>query len=99
MNWKNLQVLVTGADGFIGSWIAKELIEQGADVYTIVRDIKKQSNLDVLNLRNKINIIHGDLANFDVCNRVLKEYKIGICFHIAAQAIVGIANESPLSTF
>ena len=99
MNWKNLPVLVTGADGFIGSWIAKELIEQGAEVYTIVRDIKKQSNLDVLNLRNKINIVHGDLANFDVCNRVLKEYKIVICFHIAAQAIVGIANDSPLSTF
>src|SRR3989338_3730181 len=99
MNWKNLPVLVTGADVFIGSWIAKELIEQGAEVYTIVRDIKKQSNLDVLNLRNKINIVHGDLANFDVCNSVLKEYKIVICFHIAAQAIVGIANDSPLSTF
>src|SRR3989338_2682473 len=99
MNWKNLPVLVTGADGFIGSWIAKELIEQGAEVYTIVRDIKKQSNLDVLNLRNKINIVHGDLANFDVCNSVLKEHKIVICFHIAAQAIVGIANDSPLSTF
>lgn len=99
MNWKNLPVLVTGADGFVGSWIANELIEQGTDVYTIVRDIKKQSNLDVLNLRNKINIVHGDLANFDVCNRVLKEYEISVCFHLAAQAIVGTANISPLSTF
>ena len=99
MNWKNLSVLVTGADGFIGSWIARELIGKGADVFTIVRDIKKQSNLDVLNLRKNINIIHGDLVNFDVCNRVMKEYEIEICFHIAAQAIVGTAYASPLSTF
>ena len=99
MKWKNLPVLVTGADGFIGSWIAKELIEQGANVFTIVRDIKKQSNIDVLKLRNKISIVHGDLVNFDVCNRVVKEYEICVCFHIAAQAIVGTANISPLSTF
>lgn len=99
MKWKDLPVLVTGADGFIGSWIAKELVGQGADVFTIVRDIKKRNNLDVLNLRGKVSIIHGDLANFDVCNRIFKEYEIGVCFHIAAQAIVGIANESPLSTF
>ena len=99
MNWENLSVLVTGADGFIGSWVAKELVEQGADVFTIVRDIKKQSNLDVLWLRNNINIVHGDLVNFDVCNRVMKEYEIYSCFHIAAQAVVGTANISPLSTF
>ena len=99
MNWKDLPILITGADGFIGSWIARELIGHEANVYTIVRDIKKQNNIDVLKLRNKINIIHGDLANFDVCSRVMKEYEIAMCFHIAAKAIVGTANESPLSTF
>jgi len=99
MNWKNLNVLVTGADGFIGSWIANELVAKGADVITIVRDIKKQSNLDVLGLRNKINIVHGDLISFETCSRVIQEYEIRTCFHIAAQAIVGTANASPLSTF
>lgn len=99
MNWKNAHVLITGADGFIGSWIAKELINQGAEAYTILRDIKRQSNLDVLNIKDKINIINGDLINLDVCTRVMNEYEIDTCFHIAAQAIVGAANRSPLSTF
>ena len=99
INWEKSRVLVTGADGFIGSWVAKELVVKGADVYTIVRDIKKQSNIDVLGIRKSINIIHGDLANFDVCSRVTKEYEIDICFHLAAQAIVKTANVSPLSTF
>ena len=99
MDWKDINILVTGADGFIGSWITKKLIEEGANVSTIVRDIKSQSNLDILKLRNSINIIHGDLIDINVCHRVMNEYEIDVCFHIAAQAIIGTANTSPLSTF
>ena len=99
MNWKGMNVLVTGADGFIGSHIAKALVEKGAQVTTIVRDVKKTSNLDVLQLRNKINIIHGDLINYNDVERTINEYDIQFVFHIAAQAIVGPANRSPLSTF
>src|SRR3989338_3565852 len=99
MNWKGMNVLVTGADGFIGSHIANALAEKGANVTTIVRDIKKSSNLDVLGIKNKVNILHGDLINLHDCERTINEYDIGFVFHIAAQAIVGPANRSPLSTF
>ena len=99
MSWKGLNVLVTGADGFIGSHIAKALIERGSNVVTIVRDIKKKSNIDVLGIKDKITIIHGDLVNYADCERAINEYDIEFVFHIAAQAIVGPANRSPLSTF
>ena len=99
MNWKNTNVLVTGADGFIGSHIASALADKEAEVTTIIRDIKKTSNIDVLGLRKKINIMHGDLVNFHDCERTINEYDIQFVFHIAAQAIVGPANRSPLSTF
>ena len=99
MNWKGMDVLVTGADGFIGSHIAKDLDEKGAEVVTIVRDIKKSSNIDVLGLRDKITVVPGDLVNYADCERVINEYGVQFCFHIAAQAIVGPANRSPSSTF
>jgi CDP-glucose 4,6-dehydratase len=99
MNWKNKSVLVTGADGFIGSHIAKALVDKGAEVTTIVRDIKKKSNIDVLGIRNGVNVINGDLVNLHDCERAINEYDVEIVFHIAAQAIVGPANRSPLSTF
>lgn len=97
--WKNASVLVTGADGFIGSHVAKALIERGAEVSTIVRDVKKCSNIELLGLKGKINVIHGDLVNYPDCERAINEYDVKFCFHIAAQAIVGPANRSPLSTF
>ena len=99
ISWKNSKVLVTGADGFIGSHVAKALVDKGSEVITIVRDIKKESNIDVLGLKNKINVIHGDLINYADCERAINEYDVDFCFHIAAQAIVGPANRSPLSTF
>ncbi len=94
-----MNVLVTGADGFIGSHVAKALDDKGAEIITIVRDIKKKSNIDILDLREKITIVNGDLVNFADCERVVNEYDVEFCFHIAAQAIVGPANRSPLSTF
>jgi len=41
INWKGMAVLVTGTDGCIGSHLTKALIDKGADVTTIVRDLKK----------------------------------------------------------
>ena len=34
---KGKNVLITGITGFIGSYLAKELIERGANVYGLVR--------------------------------------------------------------
>ena len=99
IEWKGMNVLVTGADGFIGSHVAKALVDKGSNVTTIVRDIKRTSNLDVFKLKSMINIVNGDLVNFHDCERTINEYDIQFCFHIAAQAIVGPANRSPLSTF
>src|SRR3989344_2462568 len=99
ISWKDTKVLVTGADGFIGSHVAKALIEKGAEVTTVVRDIKSKNNLDILGIRSMINLVYGDLADFKDCERAINEYNVEFCFHIAAQALVGPANRKPLSTF
>jgi len=100
MDWKGKKALITGADGFIGSWIAKELVDRGANVVTIIRDIKRpRISLDLLEIRDKITIVQGDITDYGLVQRVLNEYSIDTCFHLAAQAIVSIANRSPLSTF
>ena len=99
MNWKDQKVLVTGADGFVGGWLAKTLVEKGAYVVTLVRDEKKYSALDLHGIREKAVVIKGDVTDYYLIKIILNEHSISFCFHLAAQALVGIANRSPLSTF
>ncbi|QZY57483.1 GDP-mannose 4,6-dehydratase [Crassaminicella profunda] len=97
--WKNRNVFITGATGFLGSYIAKELISLGANVTALVRDGVPNSNLYKMNCHKEMNFVKGSLEDINVLERVLGEYEIHTVFHLAAQAIVGIANRNPISTF
>jgi len=97
--WSNRSVLVTGAGGFVGSWLAKALVEAGARVTCILRDRPKFSNFRLFELDEVVDIVWVDLTDYINVERILNEYEIEICFHLAAQAIVGVANSNPLSTF
>lgn len=97
--WMNRQVFVTGAAGFVGAQIVRTLVEQGARVICLQRDDVRLNAIDLFNLRKKVTVIQGELEDFALMERILNEYEIDAVFHLAAQAIVGAANRSPLSTF
>lgn len=97
--WRGKSVLVTGAGGFVGSWLAHALVERGASVTAILRDQTRSSNFDLLGLDQQVSVVRGSIADVFTVERVLNEYEVDTCFHLAAQAIVGAANRSPLSTF
>ncbi len=77
----------------------KELIDQGANVTGLVRDTVPKSNLYQGEQVKQMNIVQGALEDLDVIERALGEYEIDTVFHLAAQAIVGVANRNPISTF
>ncbi|EIF12274.1 MULTISPECIES: GDP-mannose 4,6-dehydratase [Bacillus] len=97
--WKNKNVFVTGCTGLLGSCLVKELIDQGANVTGLVRDTVPKSNLYQGEQVKQMNIVQGVLEDLDVIERALGEYEIDTVFHLAAQAIVGVANRNPISTF
>ena len=92
-------MLVTGAGGFVGSWLTRALVDRHADVTVILRDEAAQSNLHMWGSRPSINVVRGSITDYRLVERALNEYEVDTCFHLAAQAIVGPANRSPLSTF
>ncbi|MGC4375430.1 GDP-mannose 4,6-dehydratase [Fictibacillus sp. Mic-4] len=97
--WKNKNVFVTGCTGFLGSYLVKKLVDLGANVTGLIRDTVFNSNLYKHDHYKKINIVHGSLEDYAAIQRALGEYEIDTVFHIAAQAIVGVANRNPISTF
>ena len=99
MDWKNKNVFITGADGFVGGWLAKKLVEKKARVFVLIRDIKMDAAYKLLNLQDNVTQIQGDVTDYGILQRVLIECSIDSCFHLAAQALVQVANKSPLSTF
>ena len=92
-------MLVTGASGLVGGWLTRRLVEAGADVVCLVRDWVPRQELMRSNLIEKVTVVRGDLRDRDLLERALGEYEIDTVMHLAAQAIVGVANRNPISTF
>jgi CDP-glucose 4,6-dehydratase len=97
--WKRRNVLVTGATGLLGSALVDELLAGGAHVVTLVRDWVPDSRLVESGALQRTNVVRGDLEDITVLLRAVNEYEIDSVFHLGAQAIVGTASRSPLSTF
>jgi CDP-glucose 4,6-dehydratase len=97
--WTGKSVLVTGAGGFVGSWLASALVDRGASVTAILRDEPRLTNFDLLGLAGRVNVVRGSIADAATVERAVNEYEVDTVYHLAAQAIVGAANRSPVSTF
>lgn len=100
VEWKDKNVLITGATGFVGSWLTKALIERGANVIVFVRDYVPATPLKYMGVYDNVGAAaSGDITDYNSIRRVFNEYEIDTCFHLAAQTIVGVANRSPVPTF
>jgi CDP-glucose 4,6-dehydratase len=97
--WQDRPTLVTGATGLVGTWLVARLIDAGADVVCLVRDWVPQAELSRGGWTSRVRIVRGDICDQPLMERVLGEYEIDTVFHLAAQAIVGVANRNPVSTF
>jgi len=97
--WQDRPVFVSGATGLVGTWLVRRLLDAGADVVCLVRDWVPQSDLVREKLIDRVRVVRGDLCDQSLVERVLGEYEIQTVMHLAAQAIVGIANRNPGSTF
>lgn len=97
--WQDRNTLVTGGTGFLGWWLTSQLVANGANVTSLVRDIFPKSPSYLDSFDKKVSVVHGSLEDKGVIDRAINEYEIDTVFHLAAQAIVGVANQSPISTF
>ncbi len=93
----NKKVLVTGADGFIGSHLVEKLVEDGFDVraFTYYNSFNSWGWLDFIdsNIMKEVEIFPGDIRDPNGVREAMKECE-GV-FHLAALIAIPFSYYSP----
>lgn len=99
----NKTILVTGAAGFIGFYLAKRLLDEvenvkviGFDSVNDYYDVNlKEYRLSILEKYGNFVFVKGNLANKELVNKVFSEYKPSVVVNLAAQAGVRYSIDHP----
>jgi CDP-glucose 4,6-dehydratase len=96
--WRDRVVLVTGGTGLLGGWLVRRLREAGAAPVCLVRDWVPAAEAIRSGLLAQVTIVRGDVRDLALLDRVVNEHEVDTVIHLAAQAVVGIANRNPIPT-
>jgi dihydroflavonol-4-reductase len=86
----SVRVLVSGANGFVGSAVVRALVHHGYQVRALVRAASETASLDGL----QVEIVHGDLRDPPSLERALHGCE-GL-FHVAADYRLWVPDPHPL---
>ena len=81
--YKDKNVLVTGGNGFVGSFVVERLLNEGANVSVVSRTRKKFLS----HIENDVKFVKGDLLNRDDALKACKDQDF--VFHLASR-VAGI---------
>ena len=92
-----VNVLVTGADGFIGSHLVEMLVSKGYQVRALSQynSFNNWGWLEVINCKDKIEILTGDIRDSHYCRNIMKD--VDIVFHLAALIAIPYSYIAPSS--
>lgn len=95
MNLKNKKILVTGADGFIGSHLAEYLVKEGANVraLAIYNSMGSWGWLDNSKYKNQMDIVLGDVRDSHCCEQISKG--ADVIFNLAALIAIPYSYIAP----
>lgn len=90
---------VTGAQGLLGHWVVRALLERDIRVVVLTRAPRPQSALRVDGLVERCVEVHGDLLDSAALTRVFTAAPVDTVLHLAAQPLTGAAAAAPAATF
>lgn len=101
MELKNKNIFITGISGFVGSYMAKYLLNQGASVFGLIRrraDGSIPQNIKYLGIESEATFVEGDIRDISSIASALDRAKPNIVFHFAAQSFIPRSFSSPWET-
>lgn len=95
--WHGKQVLVTGADGFIGSYLAEALVKAGAKVRALAlyNSFYDWGWLDTSEYLGEMEIVSGDVRDPFLCQKITQDCHT--VFHLAALIAIPYSYVAPNS--
>jgi len=102
-----MHILVTGAAGYIGSHVVKQLIEDTKHSISVIDNLSTghRSTIDTLNKiyaetrDGEITFYHEDLKNFDAIKEIFDKASFDAVIHFAASIVVPESVENPLKYY
>lgn len=89
-------ILITGANGFVGAAVVDRLLRMNKTVVGLIRDKNYKSRRDIL---ENISVVHGDLRDYETVRYAVSKYEIDTIFHIGAITILKMATYDPKTCF
>ena len=75
------KAIVTGANGFIGTALCKELSRQGVSVIAVVRN--KEAHVSSIESLRGLRIVYSDLSEFKNLHEVISDRDVDVLYHLA----------------
>ena len=95
MKLNKKKVLVTGADGFIGSHLTEMLVSQGAKVkaLSLYNSFNDWGWLENTGCLNQIEVVCGDVRDANFCRETMRD--MDVAFHLAALIAIPYSYVAP----
>ncbi|MBT4127894.1 MAG: GDP-mannose 4,6-dehydratase [Nitrospina sp.] len=94
------KALITGIGGQDGSYLSEHLIEQGYEVYGIVRrhSVAENQNSRIIHINKNVKTFYGDLLDYPSLFRIISEVKPDEIYNLGAMSHVRISFDVPSFT-
>lgn len=91
------KVAITGANGFVGSWLTETLVNKGANVTILLKKNSIVGRRSIRSVVEDLSIVYGDIREVKPIKELVKDNDI--IFHLAAITQVIYANNRPVEIF
>ena len=91
-------VFITGATGFVGSWLADHFASAGEIVTALVNEVPVGGHFDRC-VAGRVNMVYGSVLDASLLNRVMADRGIDTVFHCAAVSTQPLAQRHPFEAF
>ncbi len=91
------KALITGVTGQDGSYLSELLLDNGYEIYGMVRrnSVIRRERIDHLRGNEKFKLLYGDLCDSSSINNIIRDVMPDEVYNLAAQSHVAISFEIP----